>query len=1251
MKNRTLLLLVCFITLCAIFFLAPKLLNQKNFQNRITRELIVTCGVDCRFTNIRWHWLPIPGLYIEDFKSESNLCTLTVPRVQLIPRLQSFFDNQGLLGRIKFIRPVIDFKQLPGIDHLGSKTKIPDMKITITDGSITLPRWPLNLAGKKVSLQPLQINNLNLKMAFSLNRLKFNGYFQSNLSKKVEAIGRIDLNNKYYRLDLKTSGTDFAPLCNQANKDFQIEESRISLQIHLEGLGKDNFKINLSEINKPVSFRILSQPYQVTSIGNINFTKHEREFFFEFEHLALEEPAAIFSGKMSKRLNDSQKEPIWTLDISGNDIDLLSVRKRLLSLWPDNVHARNTCSIVRGGRAKTARYVFKGTAADFNYLRKMKIWAEAVDVPLYISTIDLSIDQASGPISIIDGYLAGKNLKADIGSSHGRNASLWLDLIGQDDAFSLNIDLDTDLGDLYHVLQTVVPVPAFQDELERFHNMSGRAKGELTLGSALHDLDTNIQVNYLSAAGLYDRLPWSFKLTGRKLDISPAKVSWQDFQGVIDQQNVKKTSGSVSWDNDVTVTINDLDATADLKSLFDQAYVYVNGRDAYLKNNFTEILSNITGTAEFTNSYFSGPALHPEKWDFGTSFSFSNTTIESQHLPPGIVSEVVQGTLTSETITFSGIFDTFDQNIYMSGNYKHTLLDNWLGTLELNGQVKHALGQWVRSAGWIPEPYFPRLPLTLNNLLIINKTPSFDACDIKGEVIAQYNQTDAKTMIIDISKQKNIDLNTLSFRDGATRGKISYMFQPNSGKSLLTWQGDLNMKTLDSFFEKNIFNEGHITGVISRLSSKNQPEKTTYAGYLEAHDLKWNYLPDSAPIIAHNILINGESNTLHLKEFSGEIEGERLNASGKLTDANGPFLVDLSVNSENLTINKVKNAFKQHKEYINTILSPQNPSEQPIEDPYTKIIDRLAGKIDFNFNRLHYSLPAGPVTDTPPAEPPHTYTLQNPYGNITFNSGDLKLQLFPSDLCGMQLSSTYFNHDKQIDSFFDIISPPENLFFEDVLPCLGLKKSIIKGPFKIKGHLDGSPEHWHGGSLTLSSEEGIIKKMNILSKIFSVINFTDLFTWEDPADFDKNGLQYSDLLVKAYVKENKLIFDRAVLKGKGVNLTGRGTIDLTDTTFNSDLTFFVAPFKMLDTIVTNVPLLGRAIGGDKESVLTFPVGVSGPLKNPETTALAPSAVGSAALEFIRDTLTLPIRIFIPDLTTPKRPEPPEKAPIDDQVEK
>ena len=116
--------------------------------------------------------------------------------------------------------------------------------------------------------------------------------------------------------------------------------------------------------------------------------------------------------------------------------------------------------------------------------------------------------------------------------------------------------------------------------------------------------------------------------------------------------------------------------------------------------------------------------------------------------------------------------------------------------------------------------------------------------------------------------------------------------------------------------------------------------------------------------------------------------------------------------------------------------------------------------------------------------------------------------------------------------------------------------------------------------------------------------------------------------------ENLLILDKAVMDGEGMDIMAQGNINLQ--TLDTDLTFFIVPFKTIDKIINMMPLVGRIIGGKKRHIVTYPVKVTGNLRDPQLSVLSPTAIGKAAVDFIFDTLTLPLDLLpMPDTAQPE----------------
>jgi uncharacterized protein YhdP len=110
--------------------------------------------------------------------------------------------------------------------------------------------------------------------------------------------------------------------------------------------------------------------------------------------------------------------------------------------------------------------------------------------------------------------------------------------------------------------------------------------------------------------------------------------------------------------------------------------------------------------------------------------------------------------------------------------------------------------------------------------------------------------------------------------------------------------------------------------------------------------------------------------------------------------------------------------------------------------------------------------------------------------------------------------------------------------------------------------------------------------------------------------------------VKGVLQDGTLRLSEALLDAPSATIVGEGSIDLLGETV--DLTLLVAPLKTVDSLISRVPVLGDWLGN---SVVSIPVKVSGPLREPRVTPLAASAVGEQLLGFMKRTVNLPVQLF------------------------
>mgnify|MGYP005840267463 CR=1 FL=1 len=268
-----------------------------------------------------------------------------------------------------------------------------------------------------------------------------------------------------------------------------------------------------------------------------------------------------------------------------------------------------------------------------------------------------------------------------------------------------------------------------------------------------------------------------------------------------------------------------------------------------------------------------------------------------------------------------------------------------------------------------------------------------------------------------------------------------------------------------------------------------------------------------------------------------------------------------------------------------------------------------------------------PLTD-PPSDKPITLTQLR--GRLLLPHGEaIRAEIDRGGICCLDLSGTWSFDPAALPHHLKIVPACEQTpSFEMLLPCLGVEQRFISGDCLLQAEITGSPGKWQSGGIRISSPGGgRILRLKLLSRIFSLLNLTDIVSG-GISNPEQQGFAYQSLDIEASIKgENKLIIDKAVLKGDGLNLFARGSINLAD--YQADITILVAPLKTLDALVGWLPLVGRNLVGDGGSLITIPVRLKGDIREPELTPLSPEAVGEGILNLVESTLLLPFKIISP----------------------
>jgi uncharacterized protein YhdP len=162
------------------------------------------------------------------------------------------------------------------------------------------------------------------------------------------------------------------------------------------------------------------------------------------------------------------------------------------------------------------------------------------------------------------------------------------------------------------------------------------------------------------------------------------------------------------------------------------------------------------------------------------------------------------------------------------------------------------------------------------------------------------------------------------------------------------------------------------------------------------------------------------------------------------------------------------------------------------------------------------------------------------------------------------------------------------------------------------------------GSLRLECLNGVIERFNILSKVFSVLNVSQLFKLRFP-DLKTKGLPFRSITANITVKEGVASTEDFLVDSDAMRITLVGKVDLKKSTI--DARVGVHPLGTVDTVLSHVPIVGYILTGKEKAFLSVVSEVKGDLDDPKVEAIPLKSAGEGFLGLLKRILETPIRPF------------------------
>lgn len=1229
MSTRGRIILV--LSVCALFtlvLLAPQLVRLSAVRTEIIARISKDTGLHIQAGKMKWHWLPLPHLSVHEVRFESDQMDLSLPEAQLYPNWLSVFEGRPELDEVVLRTPQLHVKSFDTLkppatakEHISENgAGLPQTRITIIDGTMDVDAAVLPGIARTRALTVSAIQAVVHIGAEKINlRLECNTSFTTS----VILVGSISIPDISYSLSLDCQGLRLhKSVQSLANGQVVPVESEADIQATITGAGFQSAEAHIIGV-LPC---FLVKPRDKTTLFTCGFAdmtlkKQGRNIGLAIKKLELKEPGFTLSGSIERSVPDAGGAPRWTLDLRAMDLNLTEIRRAVLVLWGKHEIAEHVCDIVLGGSASSATYVFSGPVVDFEDIRNMTITADVVSAPIHVPGANLDLTEASGAIEIKDGKLTGQGLSAMLGNSRGSNCSLLVGLGRDDYSFHLDLDIAADLRDLPGVLKQLINDRHFLSELSRFHEVEGKANAHLKLGDSLHHIKTEVSVSNIEAQANYDRLSWPVSVSGGDLLVEPHRVRWQKVTAMAGPQRIKSTSGEVAWTSsaDVRLGIETLDGEFAAAPLLKELHLY-----PALKKGISTALTEIDGMLEISDASFTGLLSKPAEWQYSFAVTASDLSFTSPLLGAPAFFYSASARISQEQVALQAGKARFIGNpLAVHGVFLHHLLQDWQGWAVFDGTIGQDLSGWISARKWIPQALYPQIPCTVREFRV---SWGADVFELDGSVLAGAGKQDAPAMKIELrSTAANPLLVNATFSNQSEQASLTLDLINTVPETFqLHWQGILTARTVSALFAEHGLLSGKIEGIGS-LIVPDIPQDSYFNGSVTVNGLRWPWPKEEGYAEVRNLVIEGKGNHIAIDGLQMDFSaGESVSAVGTVSAVAGGLALKLDLTSEALSQKTVK-AFLANVQELKTKLANLAKEDQAPDESEPQW--HITGTVGFDIAGFRLS-----QETVEPTILHGTLVTLRPYSGTVhlYAGGKVAVEITKADFCCLTTAGTWYSDASLGESDFTVTTACDPApLFQDMLPCIGIEQDIIEGPFSFSAKLTGTFDNWEKGQAEILSPHGRILRMRLLSRIFKVINLTDFFTADDMPQVDGKGFSYSQMVFEADIEKNILKIKKAVIRGEGLNLFARGTMNLKN--HEADFTVLIAPFKTLDKIVTKIPLVGRVIGGENATIVTIPVGVKGPITNPSVIPLSPDAIGEGIVNLVKDTLLLPFRILSPML--------------------
>jgi len=161
------------------------------------------------------------------------------------------------------------------------------------------------------------------------------------------------------------------------------------------------------------------------------------------------------------------------------------------------------------------------------------------------------------------------------------------------------------------------------------------------------------------------------------------------------------------------------------------------------------------------------------------------------------------------------------------------------------------------------------------------------------------------------------------------------------------------------------------------------------------------------------------------------------------------------------------------------------------------------------------------------------------------------------------------------------------------------------------------------GMAKMRIEKGVIRKVNALYKIFSVLNMSQLLKLKLP-DMTADGMPYNSITATLLLKNGIITSNDFYINSEVMNIIAMGSMNIIQKSV--DLKVGLQPLQTVDKIVSRIPVAGWILTDDDGRFITVYFEVKGPLEDPEVRAIPARELSAEGLDMFKRVFKLPRKL-------------------------